>query len=71
MHGMDAMRIEWQANGGSTWSLVGFLTKTPGHVIISPATPGQPESGRIRARYIHNNDPVGNYSPEYAVTVSA
>jgi hypothetical protein len=68
---MDAMRIEWQPNGGSTWSLVGFLTKTPGHVIISPATPGQPESGRIRARYIHNNDPVGNYSPEYAVTVSA
>jgi len=71
MHGMDAMRIEWQANGSSVWSLVGFLTKTPGVVHPSPATPGQPESGRIRARYIHNNDPVGDYSPEYAVTISA
>jgi len=40
-------------------------------VIVSPQTPGQPESGRIRGRYIRNNAPVGNYSPEYAVTVSA
>lgn len=71
MHGMDAMRIEWQANGSATWSLVGFLTKTPGHVIISVPTPGEPVSGRIRARYIHNNDPVGDYSQEAAVTVSA
>lgn len=70
MHGMDAMRIEWEANGGSSWALVGFLTRTPGTVIISPPTPGQPVAGRIRARYIHNNVPVNDYSPEYAVTVS-
>jgi hypothetical protein len=72
MHGMDAMRVEYQRNNnGSTWSLVGFLTKTPGVVHISPQTPGDPESGRIRARYIHSNDPVGSYSAEYPVTVSA
>ena len=52
-------------------SLVGFLTKTPGVVQISPNVPGDPESGRIRARYIQSNNPIGNYSAEYPVTVSA
>lgn len=72
MHGMDAMRVEYMRNNnGNTWSLVGFLKKTPGVVQISPHTPGDPESGRIRARYIQSNNPVGNYSAEYPVTVSA
>lgn len=71
MRGMDAMRIEYQRNGDSSWDLVGFLTRTPGVVIISPHTPGEPEAGRIRGRYIQANAPIGNYSAEYAVTVSA
>ena len=72
MHGMDAMRVEYLRNNDSgTWNLVGFLTRTPGVVEITPHVPGDAEAGRIRARYIKNNSPIGNYSPEYAVTVSA
>jgi hypothetical protein len=71
MRGMDAMRVEWQRNGDSTWSLVGFLTRTPGDVIITPHTQGEPDAGEVRARYIKNNVPVGNYSASYPVTVSA
>jgi hypothetical protein len=70
MRGMDAMRVEWQRNGGD-FVLVGFLTKTPGVVIITPHTPGDPESGNLRARYISNNVPTGEYSANYPVTVSA
>lgn len=70
LQSMDAMRIEYQRNGTNTWPPVGFFTKMPGEITITPATPGQPEAGRVRAIFVQKNADVGNYSPEYPVTVS-
>lgn len=70
LQGMDAMRVEYKKNGASGWSNAAFLTKLPADVTITPATPGQPESGHIRAILIRKNEDVGNFSPEYPVTVS-
>ena len=69
LQGRDALRIEYQRNGGS-WTQVGFITKTPGEVTVTPQTPGQPESGNVRGVFIDENEPFGNFSPSYPVTVS-
>ncbi len=70
MQGMDAMRVEYQRSGAATWSTVAFLTKTPGTFTITPATPGTPENGRIRAVFIKKNEQFGNFSPKYPITLS-
>lgn len=69
MQGMDAMRVEYAPKGGQ-FRTVAFLTNTPGGFSISPATPGQPESGHIRAVYIKKNEEFGNFSADYPVTLS-
>lgn len=70
MQGNDALRVEYQRNGGTGWSIAAFLTKMPGTFTIAPHTPGQPETGRIRAIFIKKNADYGNTSPEYPVTLS-
>jgi len=70
MMGMDALRIDYQRNGTTAWPLVAYITKLPFEFQITPATPGQPESGRVRGIYILNNVEFGQFSPEYPVTVS-
>ena len=71
LYGLDAIRVEYQRNGASDWVLAGFLTYLPAELTITPETDGAPESGRLRARYFHKNQAVGNYSANYAVTVAA
>jgi|CXWL01.1.fsa_nt_gi hypothetical protein len=70
MQGYDAMRIEYQRAGSTAWNIAAFATKMPANFTISPATPGQPENGRIRAIFIQKNADFGSYSPEYPVTIS-
>ena len=70
MQGMDALRFEYQRAGSTTWNIAAFVTKLPAEFTITPATPGEPENGRIRAIFIKKNDEYGSWSPEYAVTVS-
>lgn len=70
MKGYDAMRIEYQRVGSTAWNIAAFATKMPASFTISPATPGQPENGRIRAIFVQKNVDFGVYSPEYPVTVS-
>ena len=70
MQGMDALRVEYQRKGSDAWNIAAFLTKMPGEFTITPATPSQPESGRIRAVFIKKNTEFGNFSPEYPITVS-
>ena len=70
MQGNDALRVEYQRNGATDWSIAAFLTKMPGTFTIAPHTPGQPETGRIRAIFIKKNADYGNMSPEYPVTLS-
>lgn len=69
LQGNDAIRIEYQTKGGP-WTQVGFLTKLPGDVTITPETPGEPESGSIRGVFIEENQANGHYSPSYPVVLS-
>jgi len=66
---MDALRVEYARKGGS-FSPVAFLTNTPGGFQITPETPGEPETGHVRAVFIKKNEEYGNYSADYPVTVS-
>jgi len=70
MLGFDALRIDYQRNGTTTWPLAAYITRLPFEFQITPATPGQPESGRIRGVYIKDNEEFGQFSPEYPITVS-
>ena len=70
MQSMDAIRIEYQRSGTTTWSLAAFFTNLPNEFTITPATPGAPESGRIRAIFIKKSTDFGSFSPEYPITVS-
>jgi hypothetical protein len=70
MLGFDALRIDYQRNGSTAWTLAAYITKLPAEFQITPATPGQPEQGRIRGVYIKDNQEFGQYSPEYPITVS-
>lgn len=69
MQGMDALRVEYARKGG-TFQTVAFLTNTPGGFSVVPATPGQPETGHVRAVFIKKNEEFGNYSADYPVTIS-
>ncbi len=69
MRGKHQVRIEYQPQGGP-WTTVGYFTKLPVEITITPQTPGQPENGQVRAQYIVDNEPYGNYSVNYPVTVS-
>ncbi|MFN0280133.1 MAG: hypothetical protein ACKVRN_16270 [Pyrinomonadaceae bacterium] len=70
MQGFDALRVEYIRNASSTYNIAAFLTRLPGEFAIVPATPGQPEAGRIRAVFIKKNEQFGNFSPEYPVVLS-
>ncbi len=70
LQGTDAIRIEYKRNGAAAWAIAGFLTKLPGSVTITPNTPGEPEVGNIRGRFVKKNVDVGNSSPQYSVTLS-
>ena len=65
---MDGMRIEYRPKGGN-YSTAAYFTNTPGSIQITPGTPGEPESGTIRAVYLKKNAEYGEFSPEYPVTV--
>lgn len=70
MKGMNAVRIEYQRKGGAGFVMIGILTSLPGEITITPMTPGEPETGMIRAIYLKKNEPFGDYSPNYPVTLS-
>ena len=71
MQGYSQMRIEWRKTGTTVWQLVTFISNLPADAIVSPTTPGQPESGELRAIFFQKNQPVGVYSPNYPLTVSS
>lgn len=70
MQGMNAVRIEYQRKGSTGFQMVGILTSLVGEIVITPAAPGQPEAGVIRAIYLKKNESFGDYSPNYPVTIS-
>lgn len=70
MQGMDALKVEYSRDGGNNFQTVAFLTNTPGGFQVTPVDPTKPEKGFIRAVYIKRNEEVGQFSPNYPVTVS-
>ena len=70
LQGFRAAQVEYQRKGTITWDNVGVLVRTPGGLQIAPATPGVAEAGVVRCIFIDDNQPVGNYSPSYPVTIS-
>ncbi len=64
------LRIEWKAKGSDNWVLLTFLTNLPAEVIITPNTPGEAQSGHIRAVFFRKNEQYGIYSPDYPITVA-
>jgi hypothetical protein len=70
MKGYPQMRVEWRAKGQNNWELMAFLTKLPAEIVITPGTPGDPQSGELRAVYFRDNAQYGVYSPNYPLTVT-
>lgn len=70
LQGMSAMRFDYQRKGASGFTPVAFLTKLPAEFTITPHTPGEPETGVIRAVLLKNNEEVGQPSPLYPITIS-
>jgi hypothetical protein len=69
LQGMKAMKVQYQAKGSNTVQEF-FLTNLPAEITITATTPGQPENGFIRGVLIENNAPVGQWSPDFPVTIS-
>lgn len=70
MQGFAAVRVEYQRKGVVTWENIGFLTKTPGGLQVTPAVPDSAEMGFVRCVFVDKNETVGSYSPSYPVTIS-
>lgn len=70
LQGFDAIKVEYQRKGVATWENIGFLTKTPGGLQITPAVPDSAEMGMVRCVFVAKNEVIGNYSPNYPVTIS-
>lgn len=70
LQGMDAMRFDYQRKGAGVWSPVAFATRLPAEFAIAPQTPGEPETGVIRAVLLDKNAEIGQFSPLYPVTLS-
>jgi len=70
LRGFDAVKVEYQRKGVANWENIGFLTKTPGGLQITPTAPGTAEIGMVRCVFVSKNQTVGQYSPNYPVTIS-
>lgn len=68
LHGTDALQVEYRFNGGE-WRVAATLTRSPGTFNIVPMTAGEAQTVEIRAVYIVNNKPFGQYSPIYSTVI--
>jgi len=69
MQGFKLMHAQYQAKGSGEVQNF-FLTNLPVDITIATATAGQPENGVIRAVMIDDNEQVGQWSPDFPVTIS-
>jgi len=70
MHGLAAVKFYYRRKGTTEWLSIGFLTKLPDEIQITPAQPGVPEVGDIRAIFNENNTEVGQFSDNKEITLS-
>jgi hypothetical protein len=68
LYGLDALQVEYRFKGGD-WKIAATLTRSPGNFNIIPTTPGEAQTVEIRAVFIVNNKPFGQYSPIYSTVI--
>lgn len=68
LYGLDALQVEYRFKGGD-WKIAATLTRSPGAFNIVPTTPGEAQSVEIRAIFIVNSKPYGQYSPIYSTVI--
>lgn len=59
--GFKSIRFEYQHKGGA-WQLAMIFTNSPGVFQVTPTVAGTAEQIFVRAIYLENNQPVGEYS---------
>lgn len=59
--GFKSIRFEYQHKGGA-WQLAMIFTNSPGVFQVTPTVAGTAEQIFVRAIYLENNEPVGEYS---------
>lgn len=59
--GFKSIRFEYQHKGGA-WQLGMIFTTSPGEFQVTPTVAGVAEQIMVRAVYLENNQPVGEYS---------
>lgn len=69
MQGFTAARVEYRTNGG-TFAPIGFIQNSGGSVAVPTPTDVKPQAGEVRAVFVKQGQPYGNYSPNYSVVVS-
>jgi hypothetical protein len=68
LQGLKAIRVEYLKKG-STIPQTFFLNKLPGEITLIPTQAGEPETGQFRAVFFEDNADVGEWSPNYALTI--
>jgi hypothetical protein len=68
LQGTDALQVEYRFKGGD-WMVAATLTRSPGTFNIVPTTPGEAQSVEIRAIFIVDSKPFGQYSPIYSTVI--
>jgi hypothetical protein len=68
LFGLDALQVEYRFKGGD-WHIAATLTRSPGTFHIIPTTVGEAQTVEIRAVFIVNSKPFGEYSPIYATVI--
>ena len=66
--GMSAVRFEYRHKGGS-WLPAGVIINSPGHFVVAPQTPGEPEQIEVRAIFMQGNNNIGLWSTIVVVYV--
>ena len=70
-HGQSAMLIQQRVKGTEKWTEAKTALASPATVTVEPpANEGAAVQLEIRARLLKGNDPVGQWSPIYPLTVS-
>lgn len=69
MQNMSGMKLIYTPKGGAPRE-VGFVTSMPVTITITKTDPNEPESGSLQAQYYKKNQPFGNLSPSYPITLA-
>jgi hypothetical protein len=70
MKGFKGLKVEYRKKGSDIPQTF-FQTDLPAVIAVVPTVAGEAEAGQIRAKFIENNEEVGQWSPNYDITVAS